>query len=228
MDKKNTYTGLKKDLVNVLSGNDFKKIMMFLENLPVKKTINTLISFLCHLDEQVRWHSVTALGELISTLAVKNSEEGRIVMRRFMWMLNEESGGIGWGVPEAMGEVLTKSSVLDREFNRILLSYIDDHGNYLEHDPLRQGALWGVARVSEFKPHLMENGAAIARGYLESENQVERGLACLIAGYLCDRNALANLESLVMDKTAITLYKGGDFSNFTVGCLAEIALEKLS
>jgi len=37
-------------------------------------------------------------------------------MRRLMWNLNDESGGIGWGNPEAMGEILACHEALANEY----------------------------------------------------------------------------------------------------------------
>ncbi len=79
-------------------------------------------------------------------------EKARIVLRRIMWNLNDESGGIGWGSPEAMGEILGQSPELAREFNSILFSYLDPDGNYLEHEMLQRGVLWGIGTYLESNP----------------------------------------------------------------------------
>lgn len=228
MGAERSGTRLKRDLAVILAEDDFESAIHRLGETPVKKTVNILVSFLCHLDERVRWRSVSALGLLVAAMTEKSPEEGRILMRRFMWMLNEESGGIGWGVPEVMGEIIFRSSILDREYHRILLSYLDEQGNFLDHDPLRQGALWAMARISETKPHLMKDGAHLSRAYLVSGNPVDRALASIVAGHLHDREAKSFLQNLVMDKTEITLYIEGDFSRLTVGGLAGKALKRLS
>jgi hypothetical protein len=46
------------------------------------------------------------MGEVMAHLADKDMESARVIMRRLMWSLNDESGGIGWGAPEAMGEIV--------------------------------------------------------------------------------------------------------------------------
>jgi len=228
MSQERSGIKLKRDLFDLLLQEDFGMVEESLPGLPAKKTINALISFLCQLNELLRWRSITALGIMISSLSEKQPEDSRIIMRRFMWMLNEESGGIGWGVPETMGEIIGRSPVLGSEFNRILLSYLDENGNYLDHDPLRQGVLWGIARVSETKPELMIDSVCFTRPYLDSDNAVNRGLACLIAGYLEDKKSVDILNHLTMDKTEINLYKEGYFKRFTISDLAGKALNRLS
>jgi len=43
---------------------------------------------------------------VISNLTEKEMESARVIMRRLMWSLNDESGDIGWGAPEAMAEII--------------------------------------------------------------------------------------------------------------------------
>lgn len=48
--------------------------------------------------------------------------------RRLMWHMNEESGNIGWGIPEAFAEILAQHRRLGDEFYPILNSYVIDTG----------------------------------------------------------------------------------------------------
>ena len=74
-------------------------------------------------------------------------------MRRLMWNLNDESGGIGWRArPEAMGEIVARSERLADEYGHILISYLDPDGNYLEHPLLQRGLLWGIGRFAHARP----------------------------------------------------------------------------
>lgn len=50
-----------------------------------------------------------ALGRVLSRLYEQAPEEARNVVRRFLWHMNEESGNIGWGIPEAFGQTLAQS-----------------------------------------------------------------------------------------------------------------------
>ena len=81
-----------------------------------------LFSFLCHHDQKIKWRAVTAMGMVISNLAEKEMESARVIMRRLMWSLNDESGGIGWGAPEAMAEIIACHQGLAEEYTHILIS----------------------------------------------------------------------------------------------------------
>jgi len=114
---------LKKRVLELLKSADFEKELESLSRLPARRVINPLFPFLYNLDEQIRWRAVIAMGAVVANLADEDMASARVIMRRLMWNLNDESGGIGWGSPEAMGEILACHEALSEEYNRILISY---------------------------------------------------------------------------------------------------------
>src|SRR5690554_2588053 len=92
-----------------------------LRRLPPGRLLNPLFSGICSNDEQLKWRAVAAMGQTVARLADQDLEAARVVMRRFMWSLNDESGGIGWGAPEAMAEVLAAHAGLADEYGHILV-----------------------------------------------------------------------------------------------------------
>ncbi|NTV33768.1 MAG: hypothetical protein HGA50_10810, partial [Deltaproteobacteria bacterium] len=97
---------LKKKLFELLSQGDLDKALVETGRLPPRQIINPLLSFIQSGNEKVKWGAVKATGQVVSRLAESDLEAARVIMRRLMWTLNDESGGIGWGSPEAMGEIL--------------------------------------------------------------------------------------------------------------------------
>ena len=136
----------------ILYRRDADAGLLELEHYPSKRIVNALLPFLYSQDEIIKWRAVTLIGIFMAYLAEEDMEAARNVMRRFMWNLNDESGGIGWGSPEAMGEILARHEELAGEYAAILLSYADKDGNYLELPMLQRGLLWGIARFSEVAP----------------------------------------------------------------------------
>jgi hypothetical protein len=96
-----------------------------------------------------------------------------------MWTLNDESGGIGWGSPEAMAEAMARHRGLAKEYISILFSYIREDGNFLEYEPLRRGALWGIRRLSQVYPELLKKLDAVKyiRPYSDSDDPLSRELS---------------------------------------------------
>ena len=115
----------------------------------VQEAVGPLLALLPR--PEFSWQAAYGLGLAVSRLAVTNMESARVVMRRLMWSMNEESGNLGWGIPESMGCILAESPALAREYGRILLSYGHDTGredNFVEHAPLRRGVYWGIGRLA--------------------------------------------------------------------------------
>ena len=218
------FRQLKKDVFKLLILEDFPEALTRISRLPEKQVINPLFSFLYHGDEIVRWHAVSAMGVVTAGLADKNMESARVIMRRLIWNLNDESGGIGWGSPEAMGDIMARSRPIAREFTKILISYALPHGNYLEHGILQRGLLWGLQRLSRAKPVLTHDAAPYIRPFLTSEDPYHKGLAICFAETANDTNAIPDLEKLIRDDTPISLYNDFQMTTHKVSSLARSAI----
>ncbi len=222
-----SYRALKQGILGLLKSPDFDLSVEEIRRLPARKVINPLFSLLYNKDEQVRWRAVTAFGAVVETLADSDMESGRIIMRRIMWNLNDESGGIGWGSPEAMGESLARHEGLAKEYAAILLSYAREDGNYLEHEMLQRGLLWGIGRLAEMSPDLIKHYLPHLIPYLKSGDACVRGLAARVMGLLGLKEAGPELERLTEDDSEIKLYTGNTLLKRQVKDLAQEALEKL-
>ncbi|MFN3535506.1 MAG: DVU0298 family protein, partial [Desulfatiglandales bacterium] len=118
--------------------------------------VGPLFSFLPQTEKFLRWHAITSLGLVVEEISKRDLEGARVILRKLMWNLNDESGGIGWGCAEAMGEILSRVRPLAMEFSTILVSYIHEEENFLEQIPLIEGALWGIARASQTNPDTLK------------------------------------------------------------------------
>lgn len=156
----NSIRILRRRIAHILASPDWEHRWKVVQaEHPASKLISPLVSALFSVRDQEHWHAVTCLGDVAEELAAENLESARVVMRRLMWSLNDESGGIGWGAPEAMGEIMARHQGLAKEYCRILNSYVlprNGPDNYLEYPPLRQGAYWGLARLAQARPHLLQ------------------------------------------------------------------------
>lgn len=198
--------------------------------------VDPLIALLYRPEEELHWRVVESLGRVTARLAEQALEAARIVVRRLMWSLNEESGGIGWGAPEAMGEMLARHRGLAAEYHHILLSYLREdgqerwqHGNFLEHEGLQRGLLWGVARLRQAWPDLVraDDIAAEVAALLTSPDGVVRGQAARCLGLLDAGEARAALMRLTDDDTPLSLWRDGRLYPVTVAGLATEALARL-
>jgi HEAT repeat protein len=218
---------LKKKLFDLLNQGDPDKALQEISRLPCRQVVNPLLSFLQSGDEKLKWGAVKAIGFVVSELADRDPESARVIMRRLMWNLNDESGGIGWGSPEAMGEILAAHSGLAREYAHILLSYAREDGNYLEHQALQQGLLWGIGRLSEKRPELVRGAAGLLLPYLESQDEVIRGLSARIMGLLQVKEAAPMIRKLTEDESPLVIMVENNLTTVRVKDLAEEALSSI-
>lgn len=112
-------------------------------------------------------------GRAVHLLAEENLEDGRGIMRRLLWQMNEDSGNLGWGVPEAMAEVMARNAALADEYSKILLSYIIDTGNadnYVDYAPLRASCYLAVGLLGAARPAFAAAALPrLAQGLAEKE-----------------------------------------------------------
>ena len=211
---------LKKQILELLSYKDFEKALTQISGLSARQAVNPLFSFFYNSDELIKWRAVTAMGAVVSNLADHDMESARVIMRRLIWNLNDESGGIGWGSPEAMGEIMAGHDRLAGEYHNILISYIMPDGNYIEHEILQRGVLWGIGRLAHARPQLVEDSVLFLLPYMESEDANLRGLAAWTAGLFDCKTTRILLKRLENDQATLTIYLNGKLEKFTVAQLA--------
>ncbi len=140
-------------------GTAFEVLDQFPDDSP-SKIISVLFPCLCSTKPVVKWNAVEAMGIMVTKVAQKDMESARIVMRKLLWNLGEESGTLGLGMPEAMGEILSRHQALALEYHAILVSFIREDGNYLEFAPLQAGALWGIGRAAQTRGSMIKEQEA--------------------------------------------------------------------
>ena len=111
------------------------------------------------------------LEDVVSRLADSDMEAARVIMRRLMWNLNDESGGIGWGSPEAMGEILAamvglRGSMLTSCYRTSGRTGIISKTRYCSEAFCGQSA-----ELSEKRPELVREAAGVLLPYLESQTE---------------------------------------------------------
>lgn len=218
---------LKTKLFDLLNRGDPDRALEEISRLHCRQAVNPLFSFLQSGNEKLKWGAVKAMGYVVSQLADCDLEAARVIMRRLMWNLNDESGGMGWGSPEAMGEILATHSGLAREYAHILLSYAREDGNYLEHEGLQRGLLWGIGRLSEKRPELVRGAAGLLLPYLASQDGMIRGLSARIMGLLQVKEAQPMLRRLTEDESALIIMVENNLTTVRVKDLAEEALRSI-
>lgn len=224
---------VKRQVLAILHLEDVEDVKKRISRFPSSSVINPLFSALCSVSDTTRHNAIAAFGVVVPTLADQDMEAARVVMRRFLWTLNDESGGIGWGAPEAMAEVMACDERIAHEYLHMLLSYMREDGeelfqdgNYLELPMLQRGLLWGVGRLcGVYREMMLANGVVQdLRGYLDSADGVVRGLALWCLCLLGDDSLRQEVGKLKGDMTNFTVIKDGEVTHHTTGELIECYL----
>jgi len=106
-----------------------------------RNPLRPLSSLLFDEDSLIRFRAIEVLGKVAAIEYKKDPERVRRQIGRFLWLMNDESGGICWNAPQAIGEILYNVPDLIPEYGPILTSYFDE-------EPFEVGSRWGVARAA--------------------------------------------------------------------------------
>jgi hypothetical protein len=216
----------KRNIISWLKNSPLAEVLAEVRRIPARQAISPLIVALFHECATVKWHAVSALGAVVAALAAEDREAARTVMRRLMWSLNDESGSIGWGAPEALAEIMAGHDGLAEEYAYALVAYMREDGFYLGLPLLQRGLMWGVGRLAAVRPDLLKKWEApvYLPPYLDSDDPEVRGLAARAAGILRVDGAQGKLMVLQNDSSGVFLYRSGELRTMTVGELAREAL----
>ena len=218
---------LKREVLRLLRLPDVEEMVRELSRFSLRGIITPLFSFLCSTDETLKWRAVTLMGETIARLAGEDMESARVIVRRLMWNLNDESGGIGWGSAEALGEILSLHHGLAVEYAHILLSYGFENGNFQETPAIQKGVLWGIGRLARVEPDLATDIVPHLPCFLQSQDPAVRGLAAWVAGFVRAAGTGPELRKLQEDDSEIQIYMNRRFVRRKVGDLCKDSLKIL-
>ncbi|TWI70695.1 hypothetical protein LZ24_02265 [Desulfobotulus alkaliphilus] len=211
---------LKTHVLSCLNLKDKEVMERALQALPALRAVGPVMGAFCHDKEEIRWSAVTGMGAVCEALFKEDPEGVRRVMRRLIWMLNDESGGIGWGCGEAMGEIMARIPRIAHEYHRILCSYMDPDGNFQENPLLQRGILWGLARLAQAFPAFAQEMIPVLGFHLNSDDPEILVPALMLARMLKDPAHMPFIEKHLEDARCLRFYWNGDFIPVKIGELA--------
>lgn len=186
------------------------------------ETNRRVLSFLTALtydrDPQVAWNAVRALGLSAALIADSDPEYVRVHLRRFVWLLNDESGGIGWRAPESLAAVIAAKPELFAEFVPIFISILDMEPEDAVH--FRLGALWGLALLAPLFPDQVQTRQQYLADCLTDEDPQIRGLAVWCLRRLDILKLYASTSDLLADQSKFDLFTGEKLVHTSIAQIA--------
>lgn len=140
--------------------------------------------------EPITERAARIIGLEVGNLAedMRFQEQARLFVRRLIWHMNEESGNIGWGIPEAFGEILVASPTFATQYHRVLISYILKTGtddNFCGQPVLRLACYRAVQRLVKARPDLASAALpALTHGAANDPDPACRQLAATVLSSL--------------------------------------------
>ncbi|GAB4504670.1 MAG: hypothetical protein Fur0043_16640 [Anaerolineales bacterium] len=132
-----------------------------------KHVLSQLTALSYDSDSTVSQRAIQAAGLAARIIAERDPEFVRNTLLRLFWLVNEESGGIGWCAPELIGEILHHCPQFE-QFFPMLISLLD-----LEEEDaprFRSGTLWAIGRVAQVAKEAMLPALPRVQAYLLDEN----------------------------------------------------------
>ena len=187
-----------------------------------RRVLSFLVALTYEGEPLLAWRAVEAFGLAAARMAERDPEFVRGHLRRLLWLLNDESGGIGWRAPELIGEVLYRRPEQFAEFMPLLAALLDMEPE--DAVRFRAGWLWAVGRVAEVAPAALRAALPWIAPRLDDADPQARGLAAWCLGRLGRRDLLAVRPVLLEDSSPVTLYSAGELSAVSVGALMHQAV----
>jgi len=185
-----------------------------------KRVLSTLTALTYDPDNTLSWRAVEAIGLAAAQIAEIDSEYVRVHLRRLAWLLNDESGGIGWRAPECMGEIVYHCPTLFRDFLPILVNLIDMEPD--DAPPFRAGWLWAMGRLAAVCPEQVRAALPWIQDFLDDRDPQVCGLAVWCLGRVAHRLPTCQVSRLQADTRPVRLYISPDVRVFRIADLAQV------
>lgn len=210
-----TVSALRSAVRDHLRFKDYEAVLGLADS--ERSLMRAVTSLLYEREELIRWRAVTMIGRL----AAAEPEMVRPLVGRFIWWMNDESGGIGWSSAPALAEIGRMAPTMLRENVRVVIHYRAER-------ILFPGVLWAIGRLAETYRRETEEAVPDLLGFLADNDSTLRGLAAWALGEVGDPRAIDGLTGLLEDSHQVSIYEEGDLMVKEAGVMAAEAMEKIS
>lgn len=209
---------MKKEVLSLLEKQDYNKLISLSSGN--KKILSILISLFYDKKSVIAWRAIESIGLISKEFSKLNPEFIRNFVGRLLWMIRDESGGIGWSSPEILGEIVRNNPGLYSDIATVIVSFHDEPF-------LRAGILRAIGRMGKISAEIFDYAVPVALTYLKSPDPVVRGYAAWALGEIEASEAVSEIKKLGADNNQIIFYEDGELKDKTVGEMAEKAVAKL-
>ena len=181
--------------------------------------LGALVPLTYEADEELAWRAVEAMGATAARVAERNPAAALEHLRRLLWLLSEESGGICWRAPESMAEIVRRQPEAFADYIPIIVHLLVELAEEdLAH--FRPGVLWAIGRLGPLASDEVAAVLPAVRTALAHPDPQVRGMAVWALVECGQSDVVTAIEPLSLDSGPVDLFEQGRLVRTTVGALA--------
>ncbi len=199
-----------------LESEDYERVLTLA--LQSRKILSILVRLAYEKETLVGWRAIKAIGKVASVFVTSNYDFLRETIRKLLWSLSDESGGIGWAAPEILGEIVSADP---EKMGDIIPLIIEVY--YIEEKVFRPGVLYALKRIAEADPGSITPYQDLVLDGLGDKEPLARLYALELVGLLNpyifpeNRERIRNsVESLSRDRSEVWIFRNGGFHGVVV------------
>lgn len=143
-----TQIEIKQMIQQALEQNDLDAIVPLVQQH--RRALSQLVRIAYDKETLAGWRAIKAIGRVARALVKTDDEFLRVTIRKLLWSLSDESGGIGWSAPEILGEIVSADP---QKFSDIIPLMAEVYE--IEERVFRPGVLYALTRIAETAPELV-------------------------------------------------------------------------
>lgn len=218
---------LKQAVTSALEANDFDAVLA--RALADRKVLSTLVRLAYRKDTLVGWRAIIAIGRISAIYVRSNADYLRETIRKLLWSLTDESGGIGWAAPEILGEIVSADPKKMADIIPLIAEVFA-----IEEKVFRPGVLYALKRIAEKNPEAVRDFEDLIEQGLSDEEPLSRAYALQFAELLYSKDeprskdaVKTGIKRLFHDKSEVWIYKDSGFTGVLIGELAFSAYDTI-
>ncbi len=218
---------LRKAIQQYLEANDLNSIVSLAKKN--RRVLSLLVRSAYDKETLASWRAIKAVGLAARELIKTDYEFLREAVRKLLWSLSDESGGIGWSAPEMLGEIV---AVDPQRFSDIIPLIAGVYS--IEEDVFRPGVVYALERIAGVSPELVMPHRGIIFSALSGPDPLTRVYAVRVVKSIWKLESQKNrsiikglIKGLTSDQREVFIYHNDGFSRIEVGDEADNALSEL-
>ncbi len=215
-----TQLEMKQAVTAALEAEDYETVLTLA--LQSRKVLSVLVRLAYDKETLIGWRAINAIGKVASVFVKSNYDFLRETIRKLLWSLSDESGGIGWAAPEILGEIVSADPVKMADIVPLIVDVYS-----IEEKVFRPGVLYALKRIAETSPESASPFQHLILAGLCEKDPLARIYALELAELLNPQITPENREriknqvvNLVKDRSEAWVYRNGGFDGLEVGQFA--------